>query len=260
MPRSVFEHWIDDEGKTAWRRELQRTRWRWFFGHRRARRRLYRSARSAFRRGGTFSGALKKRLDQLPAKLRQAATEIQRGGYRQLCTYDAKTSLAVVPRGIVQADFKAWLQRELADLPQVRDFRGLTERILRSMAANAEVLLFDYIEKGNTLVDENGRGLIVEVDRTFRWRINGADGHYCYAHASDDKVDLTIRRERRNFLATIREASRAQNVYLRRLRAEEIAEVVDAFKLRRRMSAGPDVSQPKRNRKTAAEPVTIDAR
>jgi len=264
MPRSLFERWIADEGKVALRDELKGTRWRWFYGTRRARRRLHCSARTAFRPGSTFSGALRKRLSQLPVVIRTCAVEIQQGGYRQLCTYDSAKVFAAVPRGIVQADFKSYLQRELAELPQVQHFRGLTERVITATAAEAEVVLFNHLEKNNILVDENGRGLVVEVDRTFPWRINGADGHYCYACSldEDNKVDLTGRRERKTFLAAIQEMAKGQNVYLRRLRPGEVAEAVDAFKLRRLMGAALDTSQRKsaRRERSAEDSITIDAR
>jgi hypothetical protein len=263
MPKSMFERWIVDEGKAALRDELKNTRWRWFDGERRARQRLYRSARTAFRPGSTFSGALRKRLNQLPLVIRACAVEIQQSGYRQLCTYDSEKFFAVVPRGIVQADFRSYLLKKLAEWPQVQHFRGLTERVIVATAAEAEVTLFNHLDKSSFLVDESGRGLIVEVDRGFAWRINGADGHYCYACSLDEdhKVDLTGRRERRTFLASIEEMARGQNVYLRRLRPAEIGEVVDAFKLRRLMGAALSTSQRKSARRERSEdPVTIDAR
>ena len=263
MPRSMFERWIADEGKVVLRDELRATRWKWFDGTARARRRLYRSARTAFSPGGTFCGALKKRLNQLPLVVRACAVEIQNSGYRQLCTYDSSRFFAVVPRGIVQADFKSHLLRKLTELPQVQHLSGLTERVLAAMAVEAEVALFNQLEKSHFLVDENGRGLIVDVDRTFKWRINGADGHYCYACSlnEDTKFDLKARRDRRTFLASIEEMVRAQNVYLRRLRPEEIHEAVDAFKMKRLMGAAFSTSQRKsaRRYRYAEDSVTIDA-
>jgi hypothetical protein len=259
----MFERWIADEGKLALRDELRNTPWRWLGGEQRARYRLYRSARTAFRPGSTFSGKLRKHLGSLPVVIRACAMEIRQSGYRQLCTYDPAKFFAVVPRGIVQADFKAYLLRKLSEIPQVQRFNGLAERVVAYAAVEAEFVLFNALEKSGTLVDENGRGLIVEVDRAFQWKINGADGHYCYAGSLDEaaKVDLTNRRERRSFLAAIQEMSRAQNVYLRRLRPEEVAEAVDAFKLRRLMGSAFDASRKGIGRRRAAdEPVTIDAR
>jgi hypothetical protein len=162
---------------------------------------------------------------------------------------------------MVQADFRSFLLKKLTEWPQVQHFRGLTERVVAAMAAEAEVALFNYLAKSNFLVDENGRGLIVEVDRAFAWRINGADGHYCYACSlyEDRKMDLTGRRERRAFLASIEEMARGQNVYLRRLRPEEIREVVDAFKLRR-LAALATSQRKSARRERSEDPVTIDAR
>lgn len=214
------------------RESLQNTRFRWCFGNRRAKRRLRRAARDAFRPGGTFAGAVEKQLNRLPVVVRGCAVGIQRAGHRQLCTFDAEKTLSVVPRGVVRNDFRVLVIRELAGMPHVRPFAGLTERVLAETALEAEQALFEVVAKGRQLVDETGRGVIMGVDRDFRWRLNGADGHYYYAASLEEAADLTGSRERRRFIASIRELYHGQAVHLKRMRAEEIVETADVFRVR----------------------------
>ncbi len=164
--------------------------------------------------------------------IRASALAIQRTAHRSLCTFNKSTALAVVPRGVVRNDFKTTMLRELVGLPQVRSFPGLTEKIVAMFALDAESLLFDYVAKGKPHVDESGRGIILEVDREFRWKLNGVDGHYYYLCSLDESIDLTANKERRRFVNATREIVHAQTVYLTRMRPEEIAETSEAFRLR----------------------------
>jgi len=254
LTHRMFERWVDEEGRNALRSELRRTRWRWFFGGQRAEARLYRRARIAFAQRGTFSAAMCRKLDRFPVAVRTSAVTIQRAGYMHLCTYDQEKYLIVVPRGVVFLEFKNWLLKELVSLPQVSDFQGLTEHVVTSAAVEAELAFFEYVNRGKPFVDENGHGLILQTDRDFRWRINNYDGHYCYALSLDDKLDLTRRRERRAFMAAIDEPARGQNVYLRRLRPEDVRDTADLFQIKR--MAGGERRPVARRR--SQEPVLVD--
>lgn len=230
----MFQHWIDAEGKRELRQMLQNTRYRWWFGNRRARRALYRRARQTFHPGGTFAGTTKKHLDRLPTVIRVSALAIHRAGHRSLSTYDAKTAISVVPRGLVRSEFKRLLTQELSGSPMVRDFGGLAERVVSMLALEAEATLFEFIARGRgrQLVDASGRGVILDVDRDFRWRLDSVDGHYYYACSLDTSVDLADNKERRRFTASIKELFQGQAVYLKRMRPEEIAETAEALRLR----------------------------
>ncbi|MDH4036294.1 MAG: hypothetical protein OEX18_00560 [Candidatus Krumholzibacteria bacterium] len=186
-----------------------------------------------------------KQLGQLPRVVRGCAIGIQRTGHRQLCTFDPTAAIVVVPRGVVRNDIKVLLVRELAGLAQVRDFNGLTERVLSWAAIGAETALFDYIARGKQHVDESGRGIILGGDSDFRWNINATNGHYYYAASLEERVDLTGSRERRRFLAGIRELYQGQTVHLKRMRAEEARETAEAFRLLQKMDP--------RARETAAD-------
>jgi hypothetical protein len=231
----IFEHWLSGEGRSAMREALRSTRFRWFFGAKRARRQLRGTVRTAFRPGGTFCTAAVKYLNQMPVVIRACAIAIQRTGHRQLCTFHAGAAIVVVPRGIVQNDVRVILVRELTNVAQVRAFAGLTERVLGAIALDAERALFDYIAKGKQLVDDSGRGMILEADPDFRWNLNGANGHYYYASSLDERVDLTHSRERRKFLGSIKELFRGQTVHLKRMRADEARETAEAFRILQRM-------------------------
>jgi hypothetical protein len=237
MAQSMFEAWIDGDGRTALRDAERRTPNRWFFGESRARRLLRREAKVAFSTRGTFAGMLKQQLDQLPLLVRSCAIIIRRSGYQPLNTVDGNRGLCVVPRGVLQKDFRAQLIRELVDLPQVRAFRGLTERVVTAAAADAEAVLFDFLAKGNPLVDSSGRGLIIDVDRDFRWKVNGADGHYYYAYSTDERIDLAAKKECRRFISEMQEGLKGQSVYLKRLPGNEVAEIAEALQMRRILEA-----------------------
>lgn len=248
MTRSMFDAWVNEEGRAALRDALRRTQNRWFFGDRRARGLLHKEANLAFGARGTFAGMMKKQLDQLPLLVRGCAIIIRRSGYQNLNTVDGNRGLCVVPRGVLQKDFRTQLLRELVDLPQVRSFSGLTERVITACAGEAEALLFDYLEKGNAHVDSTGRGLIMGVDREFRWKVNGADGHYYYAYSTEEKIDLAAKKEQKRFLLAMQESLKGQSVYLKRLSGAEVADIAEALQLRRILEASTDSGARTRSR------------
>lgn len=238
MTRSMFDTWVDQDGRAALRDAVRRTPNRWFFGQMRARGLLNKEARNVFGPRSTFAGMLKKQLDQLPLRVRGCAIIIRRSGYQPLNTVDGNRGLCVVPRGVLQNDFKVQLLRDLVDLAQVRSFTGLAERVVTAAAGEAEAILFDFLAKGNPLVDSSGRGLIIGVDREFRWKINGADGHYYYAYSTQEGIDLAVKKETKRFVADMQESLKGQSVYLKRLAATEVTNISEALKLRRLLETG----------------------
>lgn len=240
MTRAMFDRWADEDGRAALRDAARRTPNRWFFGNSRARGLLHKEAKQVFASRGTFAGMLKKQLDQLPLRVRGCAIVIRRSGYATLNTVDGNRGLCVVPRGVLQKDFKAQLMRDLIDFPQVRSFSGLTERVITGAVVEAEAILFDFLAKGNPLVDATGRGLIIDVDRDFRWKVNGADGHYYYAYSTEERVDLAAKKETKKFIASMQESLKGQSVYLKRLSGGEVADIAEALQLRRILEAGSE--------------------
>lgn len=144
----------------------------------------------------------------------------------------------MVPRGVVRHDYKALVIGELAGTPEARQFPGLTERMAAATTLEAELVFFNIVAKGRQLVDETGRGIIMGADRDFRWKLNGADGHYYYAASLQERTDLNDSRERRRFLAAMRELLQGQTVHLKRMQVEEIAETREAFRIRQTLGAG----------------------
>lgn len=240
MTRSMFDAWVDEDGRAALRDAVRRTPNRWFLGERRARRLLRREAKIAFGPRGTFAGTIKKQCDQLPLLVRGCAIIIRRSGYQRLNTVDGNRGLCVVPRGVLQNDFRAQMLRELVDLPQVRAFRGLTERVVTAVSNEAEAILFDHIAKGNPLVDASGRGLIIGADRDFRWKVHGSDGHYYYAYSTEERIDLAAKKECRRFIGAMQESLKGQSVYLKRLSGGEVADIAEALQMRRILEASTE--------------------
>jgi hypothetical protein len=233
MTRAMFDHWISQGGKLRLRDTLRNTRLRWFFGGYRARQALYKAASTTFRPRGTFSEALRKRANDLPAVVRSCALAIRRGSFGHLSTFNSDMAVCVVPRSIVQNDFKVHMLRHLATLPQTQGFQGLTEQVIMSAALDAEAALFSELERRTPLVDETGHGLIVEVDPQFPWKLGGSDGHYYYAWSGEERTDLTNRKDRRHFLAAINEMMVGQRVYLKRMAPGDVADLRATIDLRR---------------------------
>ena len=242
LTQTAFDHWISKDGKNVLREALRNTRQRWFFGESRARRKLYADARTAFRPRGTFSEALKKRADELPTVIRTCAVAIRKGAFGHMSTFDADNCLCVVPRSIVQNDFRVRMLRELSLLPQVQVYRGLTEEIISGAAMDAEAGLFAFLHKKKPLVEETGHGLIVEVDAEFPWKLGGSEGHYVFAWSSDERLDLTNRRDRRRFLTAIAGMRDSQAVYLKRMSPGDVADLRTAIDLRRLAGTGREHS------------------
>ena len=233
LTSTVFDHWLTRDGKAALREAVRNTRQRWFFGEMRARQRLFADARTAFRPKGTFADAMKKRADELPAVVRSCALAIRKGAFGHMSTFDPDHCVCVVPRAIVQNDFRAHMLRALSGLPQVRAFEGLTEDIVSAAAMDAEASLFRFLGKRSQVVDSTGHGLIIEVDAQFPWKLGGSEGHYVFAWTSDERMDLSGRRERRRFLSAISEMRDAQSVYLKRMSPADIQDLRTAIDLRR---------------------------
>jgi hypothetical protein len=233
LTQAAFDQWLARDGKPALREALRNTRQRWFFGDSRAKRRLYAEARTAFRPRGTFAETLKKHADELPAVIRSCAVAIRKGAFGHMSTFDEENCLCIVPRAIVQNDFRVRMLRELSSLPQVQAFRGLTEGIISAAAMDAELSLFQALGKKAPLVEPKGHGLIVDVDPSFPWRLGGSEGHYVFAWTSNERLDLTHRRDRRRFLSSISEMRDAQSVYLKRMSPGDVADLRAAIDLRR---------------------------
>jgi hypothetical protein len=233
LTSTAFDAWLASDGKRALRDALRNTRQRWFFGTTRARRRLYREARTAFRPRGTFAEAMKKHAEELPAIVRACAIAIRKGAFGHMSTFDSDHCLCVVPRSIIQNDFRTRMLRELSSLAQVQAFQGLTQDIVSATAMDVEASLFRYLAKKAPLVEATGHGLIVEVDAEFPWKLGGSEGHYVFAWTNDELMDLSNRRDRRRFLSAIAEMRDAQSVYLKRMSPADVQDLRTAIDLRR---------------------------
>jgi hypothetical protein len=171
--------------------------------------------------------------------IRTCAIAIRKGAFGHMSTFDEENCLCVVPRSIIQNDFKVRMVRALSSLPQVQAFTGLTEMVVSAAAMDAEASLFEALGRRAPLVDPKGHGLVLEVDPEFPWRLGGgSEGHYVFAWTSNERLDLTNRRDRRRFLSAISEMRDAQAVYLKRMSPADVADLRTAIDLRRAASNG----------------------
>ncbi|MDH3197176.1 MAG: hypothetical protein OEO21_02955 [Candidatus Krumholzibacteria bacterium] len=223
--------WAIHEGRSVHQEIYERTPVRWFLGRWRARQVLVRDARRALRPGAPFAVETERRLGQLQSVVRAVAAAIQRRGHRDLVTVEEERWLIVIPRAVVQSDFRAFLVKELGDAETLRALPGLARRALSALAAEAEVLLFRDLARGRDHVDESGRGALLGVDAEFRWRLGSVDGHYYYGHIGVRGADLGGRGRLRSFKSKMREVRQGQDVHLRRLPSHERAAIAEALRI-----------------------------
>jgi len=227
----ALSDWAAHEGHIASQVFYERMPASWFLGRWRSRRALIRDARRALRPGGRFAVETERRLAHLPAAVRALAAAIQRRGHRDLVTVEEERWLIVIPRAVVQAEFRTYLVKELADADALRAFPGLGRRALTALAAEAEVVLFRDLARGRDHVDESRRGALLGVDADFRWRLGSVDGHYYYGHLGVKGADLSGRGQLRSFKSKMREVRQGQDVHLRRLPSHQRAAIAEELRI-----------------------------
>jgi hypothetical protein len=228
LDRATFDAWISKEGGLAWLGEFRRTRARWFFGRRRARRNLYRRARALLQSDGPFARAVERRLNRLPQIIHKIAVFLRRKGYSDFYSIDASRALFVIPRGLVESELIVVLAEELSAARQLQTLEGLSIRVLKDVSRTAEGVFFEYLMRGRQYVDPDGRGIILSVDPGFRWRLSELDGHYYYACPAKH-IDLNNRGQLRRFKSEMEEIVFGQRVYLNRLDPDSVAAITSAF-------------------------------
>ncbi|NIO28560.1 MAG: hypothetical protein GTO29_08405 [Candidatus Latescibacteria bacterium] len=230
LSREWFQKWLEEEGTSVLYDLMKYTRIRWFFGKRRAKRSLYRSAKKALKPRTPFVLKLEKHLNQLPNIIRKIGIVIKREGFKDLYSADSTQALVVVPRGIVQHDFTRHLLKELADADDLSGFWGLSKRILKEIATESEQLFFEHLTKGKHFVDPDCKGVFLEADPAYAWRLNEADGHYYYAYSTKHGKNLSKKKELKQFKSEMGEVLVGQKRHLKRLEPHQIFEIAETFR------------------------------
>lgn len=231
LSRATFELWIAKEGAGTLERERQKLGMKWFFGRNRAKRRLYKATRHILRKDGPFCTRLKIRLDYLPIVIRKIGILIHGRGHKDLYSVDSGKALVVVPRGIVHNDFTQYLNGELAESAELKPFYGLARRLLKEQCFEAEGLFMKQFSKKKHQVDSTGRGVILDVDEEFSWKLNQVNGHYFYGYAGKQIEPLDDRKVLKRFKSEMQEILQGQRVYLARLKRMEITAIADSFRV-----------------------------
>lgn len=228
VDRALFEEWLRGPGTMVRGDTRKGLTCRWFFGSLRAKGILRRAARRLFAPGGDFANALEEELNDFPDFIRKMSNIIRRRGVVQLQSYDSQRGIVIVPRGLVCNDFARHLQNELCDDRSVAGFPGLARMVIAAIAKEAEDMFFAAVLRGRRPVDSTGRGVLLDADPDYRWRINGTDGHYVFGHTAEDE-DLNDRRARKRFESRMEEIHQAQQIYLLRLDGHERAALAGSF-------------------------------
>jgi hypothetical protein len=233
LTKEFFTEWIGKEGKIILNGIFQSKKCRWFFGWKRARRTLFRSARKALNPQAPFVILLAHHLNQMPIIIRNIGLIIKRKKYKDLYSADSTRALVVIPRGIVQNDFTRYLLNELTEAPQLEKFLGLSSRILKKAASDAERVLFHFISKGGTCPDPEGQGILMEADSDYGWKLNGMNGHYYYAYYGKRDNGLSKKKLFNQFKAEMEEILYGQKIHLRRLESHQVFDIAETFRGRR---------------------------
>lgn len=240
LDRRTFDEWINDEGRHVHLEAYKAASARWFFGKARARQKLYKIARKALTPQAPFVKQLENNLQDFTVVIRKLAVAIRKRGHKDLSSADNMKALVVVPRGIIQVDFRLYVQKNLADSPYLTQFPGLARRVIEVVTREAESRLFHFLEKGGQQVDATKKGLLMGVDRVFPWKLNESDGHYYYAYTGSEYQALTDKKTLRQFTESMEEVMYGQAVYLKRLNSLQRAEVTETFGAIARKTAKPE--------------------
>lgn len=230
MDARLFDAWVAAEGRGIFAERYRALYFPKLLGRFRTRYLIQREMRRVLAPKARFAAMLAQELDELPLFVRKIAHTIRRRGFKDLMTVDGHRSVLVIPRGIIQQDFVVMLKKELGESRELAAFPGLANRVLSMAGREAEELLFEELSKGRPHPDSSGRGVLLDVDRSFRWRINNLDGHYYYAFTQDESEMLTDARTLKRFRNAMKEAMQAQVVHLKRLPDHERTALADAFK------------------------------
>jgi hypothetical protein len=230
LTQATFAGWINSDGRKVLDQAVRELPWRWFFGRKRARRSLFKKARIVMKPTGEFSQALKTTLDELPTIVRGLGIVIKKREYRDLYSADAVMALVTTPRAIVQGEFLRHVQEKLSVFPGLIRFEGLTKHVLAAAAKQAEDAFFRAIEKGEQYIHDKGQSIILGVNAAFSWRQKNADGHYYIGYAGKNGMDLTKRKDMKQFKSEMSDVLAGQERHLRRLNLDERAAVADALR------------------------------
>ena len=231
LSHDTFEEWIDQEGRTVLYDIMKYKKMRWFFGKRRARRTLYRAAKTALKSHSPFAILLEPQLNQLPIIIRKIGIIIKRRGYKDLYSASSTRALFVIPRGIAQHDFRHFILKELLDAPQLEGFWGLSKRILKEVSLEAEQLFFNLLIKGRQYTDPEGKGILLGVDPDYKWKLNGMDGHYYFAYFNNQNCSLDKRKTLNQFKSEMEEVLYGQKIHLKRLESHQVFDIAESFRV-----------------------------
>ena len=177
-----------------------------------------------------YSRKLEKRINNLPALIRTIAVLIIKKGFNDLYSVDNTQGLVVVPRGLVINDFTASVLKQLENDSGLVSFPGLSRRVIRSVCIEAEEILFRHITRGRTVVDPDYRGICLEVDTRFSWKLNETDGHYYYALSFRNGQNLNQKKELNRLKKDMADILVGQKRYLKSLAEHQLFDIAEAFR------------------------------
>jgi len=229
---TIFNEWVDREGKIVLFDVYKSQKCRWFFGRRRARKRLYKTVKKALMPQSPFAVLLEHHLNLFPLIIRRIGLIIKRMGFKDLYSADSSKALLVIPRGIAQHDFSRYLLNELVDSALLAEFWELSKRVIKYAALEADKAFFNCIAGGRICPDSEGKGLFIGADPDYGWKLNGMAGHYYFAYYALQDNGLAKKKNFNRFKSEMEEILNGQRIHLRRLEPHRIFDIAEAFRCR----------------------------
>ncbi len=219
------EAWIAKEGERPLEATMKKLTLRWFRGRKRAERMLFRELSRVINASKPFRLALENSLTKLPEIIEDFASWIHSNGPRELGDDRLFRWLAVVPRALVQNEYRLQVLSDLGDSVELARFTGLADLFLQTRARESEEEFFKTVRKVGFYVCNYS--MIIEVDSDFDWQLSGAKGHYFAA--SSPREDLSAKRMRRKFQKGISEHLLQRKVALGSLGAQHVRRIRDSL-------------------------------
>lgn len=219
--------WLRDNGH-VFDKAIEELRASWFFGERRAKEKIFARLSDTIDGSERLHLALEQSLAKLPRLIGSTSARIENAGPRALGTANNSGWLVVVPRAFVRSVYKRALFKDLAQLAELAQFRGMPERFLARKAQESETLFFRMVKKHGYYVSSNS-GMIFGVHPSFDWHW-GVAGHYYYGESTRLDQVLTKREDRKGFQANMKAGLKRKKTEIGVLNAQKIQEIVDSLR------------------------------
>jgi hypothetical protein len=225
-----FEAWVEAEGKDLLRNQIEKLAFKGVAGRARAKRALRKEVIRGLEQSTTLRTALTQALDALPGIVLHDAKFMRD---KKAKTFHAMPEwnkyVVAVPRVLPRNDLRHAVIGALKQSAELARFSGLPEIFLERKADAAEAAFFDGVRSHDPIVIAGGSAMILAVDANFDWKVGLPRGHYYVAVSTTGLVDLTKRKDRKQFQDEVRPALVTLQAQLGAVADSELAAFRESF-------------------------------